>query len=133
MNRIIKFRAWLIKEKIMVDVADWIDNGRVRVYIHDSGPFLKQPKEIELMQYTGLKDVYGKELLYEDDIIEVVEPTISKGDITIKGHIIYSNDYAAWMIDFPQHGECRALYHFTDTGFEVIGNIHANPNLLDEK
>lgn len=85
-----------------------------------------------IMQYTGLKDVKGKEI-YEGDIVKVnnIDPhDYFFAQIKFEGgsFIICNNDY------FPD-----SYITFIDFGIdedrldvEVIGNIHKNPELLGE-
>ncbi len=64
--------------------------------------------------------------IYENDIVRVVEDTISHGDQLIIGVITIPNMYEV-MIDFPC--ESRSLCFFTDTGIELIGNMYDNPEI----
>lgn len=117
--RLIKFRAFLKKEKMMVPVLELMNNGRAGVSIQDSGPFIKQPEDIEVMQFTGLIDKEGKEI-YEGDIY-------SQGDDNIR--------YTVMFIDCQFIGRqvgnrsLAGLTYFADD-IEVIGNIHESPDLL---
>ena len=86
-----------------------------------------------MMQFTGLKDKNGKEI-YEEDILysnlfSIVERNAS---------VIYAEDRAQfiWQIDNGHGGGTFGNFDDIlgdDFWFEVIGNIHENPELLDNK
>ena len=69
-------------------------------------------------QYTGLTDKNGKRI-FEGDIIRFED------DI---GYVIYNGDDARFLVDSPN------MYISMDYSneFEVIGNIHDNPELLQK-
>ncbi len=81
-------------------------------------------------QYTGLKDINGKEI-YEGDIIKGLDST--KNDIL---HVVKWDDqtasFEAYLIPFDKHLHKGPLSQnwldFFDK--EVIGNIFDNPELL---
>ncbi len=76
--------------------------------------------EVILMQFTGLLDKLGREI-YEGDIVK--HPWLSKGKDDEYGIIEFKNDayFHHWVIEFG----C-----WDDKEFEIIGNIHENPDLL---
>jgi uncharacterized phage protein (TIGR01671 family) len=140
MNREIRFRAWLKKEKIMCAVLELINNGRVGIDIQDSGPFIKRSEEIELMQYTGLKDKNGKEI-YENDLVKITSFKSQVQEIELIGVVAYSN-FGAYKVEnikkikwkyFGKDVEPNEFIYFLNLGgrdIEIIGTIYENPELL---
>ena len=126
--REIKFRAWLKKDKLMVDVIEWINNGRIGISINDAAPYIIQPLNYELMQYTGLKDKNGKEI-YEGDKVNVLSsfngevadwlPTLTVAWDDANAQFVFTEP-VDWELSWDEITEC-----------EVIGNIYENPELLD--
>ncbi len=126
--RDIKFRAFLKSNQVMYDVLtlDIIDK---KALIENAEKQLKgyvKLKEIELMQYTGLKDKNGKEI-YEGDIVEAWsegEKAIGKVKQRIDGLWLM---YPAW-----QSGKSWGLMPNKErkTTVKIIGNIYENKELL---
>jgi uncharacterized phage protein (TIGR01671 family) len=140
--REIKFRCWDIERKRIRGVADikWFDNGNIRVNATESDknyePLLymkeyqvKELKEFELLQYTGLKDKNGKEI-YEKDILKnggylyLVEY-----DNGFNQHVIYDDWLKKNVFD---RNEITWLSQIYCDRYEVIGNIYENKELLNE-
>ncbi|HHR2534335.1 hypothetical protein DS773_12280 [Listeria monocytogenes] len=91
--------------------------------------------DVVLMQYTGLKDKNGKKI-FEGDIVAFSEDDFHVFNSQVE---YFSEDgYPAFDIKVP------STYYFDSNVFsevsmsglyeiEVIGNIHENPELLEEK
>jgi len=123
MNREIEFRARLIKDKF------WLDHFRISncgSCIYGHGETYKRD-EVELTQYTGLKDKNGKKI-FEGDVVKFWANPKNYGGY--KGH----NYIAAveWDQAFLQFifSDGHGLKDFEF--LEVVGNIFENPELLTE-
>ena len=130
MSREIKFRAWDIKNKRFVNIVSIVlDQFGALDYVDVvcKGKIYKlYPSEVVLEQDTGLKDKNGKEIS-EGDIIQChlspISSTIFTGVVEFRpGCIMFKNfaDGGAYAFNFL--GAIEA----------VIGNIHENPELLDD-
>jgi len=109
MMRDIKFRAW--DGKRMFDAFDLIPELNRPVGNITVGTF--KPSTI-MLQYTGMKDRTGKEI-YEGDIVDTGQGLIAP--VTYHG--------GCFGVTNSEKG--RTIY---STGFEVIGNVYENPDLL---
>lgn len=104
-TRDIKFRVWNKATKTM-HYPDW-EELAIRA---------KLP-EMELMQYTGLKDVNGKEI-YEGDVLA--------GEfISFKVQVIYLDGTYETESSV---GHYRSLSEFSRC--TIVGNIYENPELV---
>ena len=129
MSREIKFRAWdkftkqmpfegfhLFGEVLTFHLlSQWCDENPNPN--HSSS--LLRPNDIEIMQYTGLKDKNGKEI-YEGDIVKAGE---------LIGIIEWCNSDSRYIVtNGDKNGGLNSFYMKQNA--EVIGNIHENPELL---
>jgi uncharacterized phage protein (TIGR01671 family) len=134
--REIKFRAWDKKDKCMLDwsciyQSAFNEGDRPLIYHVFMSP------NITLMQYTGRKDKNGKDVYCED----IIERVSFSGTIT-RGIIVYSDFYCAFVwqtIENYKEGLTKGNADFLDhdtfssnIGFEIIGNVYENPELLKE-
>ena len=130
MKREIKFRAWHIELKRWInlngfDIAFKGCNNEGEVYgIYEQGNLNTFAKEdVQLMQYTGLKDKNGVEI-YEGDIIP--HPThgnlIVDFEPTMAVFCFWKNKKSG--LGYPMHFDLHTAT------WEVIGNVHENPELL---
>ena len=82
--------------------------------------------DVELLQFTGLTDVNGKDI-YEGDIIKTkagLIQIVEEGILAIDREDIISGFYANNLSDEKPH-----TFSYDD---EVIGNVHENPELSEE-
>lgn len=117
--REINFRAWVRRLDRMCNVTG-IDFERNEINILSPGWHMSEwlrRDQVELMQYTGLKDNNGREV-YEGDVVK--------------------NEYGKVMdIQYDPRSTAFGVgdYYFGTIGsgkiLEVIGNIFENPELLE--
>ena len=127
MSREIKYRAWLKEEKKMVNVEtmDFTDksmqhlekNEIIDAYLLRRMVF----EDVEIMQYTGLKDKNGKEI-YEGDILKYNFPY--DGRLKHISPVTYLETQASFGLK-DIYGNEIPLYRITSNNyFEVVGNIY---------
>jgi len=129
--REIKFRAWLKEDKKMVNVEtmDFTDKSIqylkrseiINAYILRRESF----DDVELMQYTGVKDKNGKEI-YENDLISCNK---------YKNIVVFFEN-GCFKIKYPKSDTTNTICTL-DTFLEkykckISGNIYENKNLLEE-
>ena len=119
--RTINFRAIWKQDKTWL--KGFSVNTEGRVWVRDSDTLNSSydvTDEVELMQFTGLYDVNGKEI-YEGDIIK-------HRYFSMKGVAkVYWNDDEACFLAVEPNGT-RVILR---PNSEVIGNIYENPELLE--
>jgi uncharacterized phage protein (TIGR01671 family) len=88
-------------------------------------------QDIEWMQYTGIKDINGKEI-FDGDIARGEAGTGVGGKTTKYKQLIYKVFWNDWMHGWDIHAENYGKYRFQPAldEIEIIGNIFENPELL---
>lgn len=139
-GRKIKFRAWHKQEKRMIDPVINLDfampNPTIAWYetMDDAldgsltDAFLE---DVELMQFTGLRDKNGKEV-YEGDIAKNKHGAVG----IIKFHKSWGAFYFHTVLGLNEENELvrmsGAVPMWNDWGtLTVLGNIYENPELLE--
>jgi len=119
-RRVIKFRVWDRKmQKMFTDPivfnGGWYEN---REAYETDWSSRDDRKGKFLMQFTELQDCNGEDI-YESDILECVRLDKFGLKIFPGGFVITWDESKNGWVDFHPKDE-----------FEVIGNIHENPDLL---
>jgi len=132
MNREIKFRAWdKLKHKMMetsyfdmwyYTIAENDETGRSRACeCKDQQDYCRA--NLEIMQFTGLKDTDGKEI-YEGDILYTSDLYRKHFVVGYSGRSFELYDNKDGVVFDPNNDWSE---------YEVVGNIYENPELLEKK
>ena len=121
--REIKFRAWDNRNKKMRSGRDYYlkpqpmpgESSACLYWL----PEICFPEDLEIMQYTGLKDKNGVEI-YEGDIVQH-----ENGQISL---VEWSDGDWGWLMKSIKNWNPKTS--FNSTKDEVIGNIYENKDLL---
>ncbi|WP_236720520.1 YopX family protein [Lactiplantibacillus plantarum] len=125
----IKFRAWNGYRKIMADYVSAIQNGdtqgtpsSVNVIVDGKNETWDiKNDDVELLQFTGLTDVNGNEI-YDGDLVRLTDDLEDP---------IYKVTFDEAKFEISGGGVCYDLNE-EFMNCEVIGNVHTNPELLEE-
>ncbi|MGO5072370.1 YopX family protein [Clostridium sporogenes] len=121
--REIKFRAWdKIDEKIREITLIDFEYKKVKLLNDYTGEsYLRDFEEVILLEYTGLKDKNNKEI-YEGDIVKIVSKVTG---LFTKGKVVQG--YGCFLVQYDWNTHLLCEFH----NIEVIGNIYANPELVE--
>ena len=131
-----KFRAWnqIDSEYINeINAVMSLDGSHIWWDINDSGEmkYEDDPGNYKLEQFTGLKDVNGKDI-YEGDIVQPVSLHINlkrgKPFEVKKGNYVYGK----WIAKDISNKGFSVNGRYFDYEIQVIGNVNENPELLEE-
>lgn len=126
--RKIKFRAWSKILNKMLSHEDLNKTLKDLTKIEGiEGIFLPLNSDVDIMQFTGMKDASGKEI-YEGDIIKVEERMAGNDFI---GKAVYDElEGCYFVIRGNEKSYCKITFDLEDYAHYVIGNIYYNPELL---
>ncbi|RRG07301.1 MAG: hypothetical protein DUD30_01175 [Lactobacillus sp.] len=134
-----KFRVWdeTQHKMLQVDCIEFIDGNAYWVEASaadgnvqggNDGP-VGDNSQLKLEQYTGLKDANGKEI-YEGDIVRGYYQEPDRDDGYDGSSMVKTVNFrwgSFWLGDFKNQ-----IMLYTPPIIEVIGNVHENPELLEE-
>lgn len=119
----LKFRAWWKDTKRFLDGDEWYMTCSGAKHLHYASiPYSDDDFIVE--QYTGLKDKNGKEI-YEGDIAQD-----SKGE---KCRVEWNESEAHFGLYTGKQMELTDFIWIRGEDLEIVGNIHENPDLLEEE
>lgn len=131
MKREIKFRIWHKRLKRMIypdsDGTISLGNSMSLIYLGLNGRVYETAKgweedltdQIELLEYTGLKDKNGKEI-YEGDIVLWNKNSWK---------VFWSDELSGWCKQLLDQKTYYSPF-LNHLDMEVIGNIHINQNFI---
>lgn len=124
------FRAWDKETQSLRDVLviDWL-NELVDL---EGGRIDRQFDEVELMQFTGLKDKNGVEI-FEGDIVAVENHPFQRKENSSVGMEIEGDYVVGWNQHDLTWCVGDLLLARLKPYVRVIGNIYENPELLEVK
>lgn len=121
MSREIKFRVWSEEDKEyrkdcrLLSLFDCVTGCPATIYNDEGDRF-------DIEQYTGLKDKNGKDI-YEGDIVKIE----AYGRVF---QVVYRKWDCSFVYENDEDEEIYSMFDGFPDKYEIIGNIHENPELL---
>lgn len=134
MSREIKFRVWSKDQKTYDykfpynSTGDFYVSTRGKVFSDFGNTIVPEVRQeaFVIEQYTGLMDKNGKEICEGDIICPSDDKAIIKWGYPLDG--ITAAFYIHWLNPYLADSELASEFAGT---YQVIGNIHENPELLE--
>lgn len=151
MKREIKFRAFISGQIFKSDNGMVYMDGEIEedgyfctgnsvyksYYDREDGATCKYKVDAEIMQFLGVQDKNDKDI-YEGDVIDtcpmisIDSPTKHEYLFEVKFGVAILNDTQTQYVGFYLENESEkvSFCHCLSSDYEIIGNIHENPSLL---
>lgn len=124
--REIKFRAWDLKLENWTNYQIGVFDDSVRFYDKCLGTWHNANDRFEFMQYTGLKDMNGKDI-YEDDLVYLYDANFGEEGGVFK--VEWDNKTAKLVLTLETlQADFDNFYSYE---IEIVGNKFENPELLE--
>lgn len=134
-----RYRAWYVLAEEMINEILMISFVRKEIIGKFSDGSTSVPltfederngEDVILMQSTGLRDKNDKEI-FEGDIL-----ACKTDDEVINLNVFWDEEHALFMFESKKYNEQEPLAELVENNtypFEIIGNVHENPELLEDK
>ena len=117
-NNRFRFRVWDKILKSYLKPVNFVDLERA-----------SKDKDVVIEQCTGLKDKNGR-LIYEGDIVKR-HSKYSEDEKDVVLQVEWNRKGARYITTDKKHDNW--IFSMFDYEYEILGNIHENPELLEDK